>query len=137
MLQSHCIVHGFGSQLNFHAYGSCRPPGSEFNIAAARVVDREFNYNFGSNLGLFGSGREFTGRGAPVGFIWTDFQLNGATPTHFTPKTVVCDRFQLGSSRELGNLASDLQDCFRTTQRVLGLTPIWFLLRTEPWRPVS
>ena len=25
------------------------------NIAAARAVDREFNYNFGSNLGLFGS----------------------------------------------------------------------------------
>ena len=27
------------------------------NIAAARAVDREFNYNFGSNLRLFGSGR--------------------------------------------------------------------------------
>ena len=40
-----------------------------------RVVDREFNYNFGSNLGLFGSGRGSNGRGAPVGFIWADFQL--------------------------------------------------------------
>ena len=28
----------------------------EFNIAAARAVDREFNYNFGANLGLLGSG---------------------------------------------------------------------------------
>ena len=35
----------------------------------------EFNSNFGSNLGLFGSGRGFNGRGAPVGFICTDFQL--------------------------------------------------------------
>ena len=43
----------------------------------------------------------------------------------------------LGSSRELGNLPSDFRDCFRTTQRVLELTSIWFLLRTEPWRPVS
>ena len=45
------------------------------NIAAARAVDREFNYNFGSNLGLFGSGRGSNGRGAPVGFIWAEFQL--------------------------------------------------------------
>ena len=30
-----------------------------------------------------------------------------------------------------------LQDCFRTTQRVLGLISICFLLRAEPWRPVS
>ena len=37
-----------------------------YNIAAARAVDREFNYNFGSNLGLFGSGRGSNGRGAPV-----------------------------------------------------------------------
>ena len=26
--------------------------GGRLNIAAARAVDREFNYNFGSNLGL-------------------------------------------------------------------------------------
>ena len=45
------------------------------NIAAARAVDREFNDNFGSNLGLWGSGRGFNGRGAPVGFIWAEFQL--------------------------------------------------------------
>ena len=45
------------------------------NIAAARAVDREFNYNFGSNLGRFGSGRGSNGRGAPVGFIWAEFQL--------------------------------------------------------------
>ena len=48
---------------------------SYINIAAARAVDQEFNYNFGSNLSLFGSGRGSNGRGAPVGFIWTDFQL--------------------------------------------------------------
>ena len=45
------------------------------NIAAARAVDQEFNYNFGSNLGLLGSGRGSNGRGAPVGFIWAEFQL--------------------------------------------------------------
>ena len=45
------------------------------NIAAARAVDREFNYNFGSNLGRFGSGRASNGRGAPVGFIWADVLL--------------------------------------------------------------
>ena len=28
-------------------------------------------------------------------------------------------------------------DCFRTTQHVLRLTSIWFLLRTEPWGAVS
>ena len=46
-----------------------------YNIAAARAVDREFNYNFGSNLGLFGVGRGVNRRGAPAGFIWTEFQL--------------------------------------------------------------
>ena len=45
------------------------------NIAAVREVDREFKYNFGSNLGLFGSGRGSNGRGAPVGFVWAEFQL--------------------------------------------------------------
>ena len=44
-------------------------------IAAARAVDREFNYNFGSNLGLFSSGSDFNGRGAPIGFILAKFQL--------------------------------------------------------------
>ena len=48
---------------------------SKHNIAAARAVDREFNYNFGSDLGRFGSGSGFNGRGAPVGFIWAYFQL--------------------------------------------------------------
>ena len=33
------------------------------------------NSNFGSNLGRFGSGSGSNGRGAPVGFIWADFQL--------------------------------------------------------------
>ena len=46
-----------------------------YNIAAARAVDRELNYNFGSNLRLFGSGRGLNGRGAPVDFIWAEFQL--------------------------------------------------------------
>ena len=46
-----------------------------YNIAAARAVDREFNYNFGSNLGLLGSRRGSNRRGAPVGFIWADFRL--------------------------------------------------------------
>ena len=32
-------------------------PESRINIAAARAVDREFNYNFCSNLGRLGSGR--------------------------------------------------------------------------------
>ena len=35
----------------------------------------EVNCNFGSNLGRFGSGRGFNRRGAPVGFIWAEFQL--------------------------------------------------------------
>ena len=46
-----------------------------FNIAAARAVDQEFKYNFGSTLGLLGSGRGLNGRGAPVGSIWTELQL--------------------------------------------------------------
>ena len=46
------------------------------NIAAARAVDREFNYkNFSSSLGLLGSERGLNRRGAPVGFIWAEFQL--------------------------------------------------------------
>ena len=45
------------------------------NIAVARAVDREFNYNFGSNFALLGSGRGLNRRGAPVGSIWTEFQL--------------------------------------------------------------
>ena len=39
------------------------------------AVDREFNYNVGSNRGLFGSGGGLNGRGAPIGFIWAEFQL--------------------------------------------------------------
>ena len=35
----------------------------------------EFNYDFGANLGLFGSGKGFNGRGVPAGFICTDAQL--------------------------------------------------------------
>ena len=35
----------------------------------------EVNSNFGSNLRRFGSGRGFNGRGAPVGFVWAEFQL--------------------------------------------------------------
>ena len=35
----------------------------------------EFNFNFGSNLGLFWLWEGFNGRGAPVGFIWTEVQL--------------------------------------------------------------
>ena len=38
-------------------------------------MDREFNYIFLSKLGLFGSGRGSNGRGAPVGFLWAEFQL--------------------------------------------------------------
>ena len=38
-------------------------------------AQREFNYKFGSNLGRLGSGRGSNGRGAPVGFIWAEFQL--------------------------------------------------------------
>ena len=45
------------------------------NIAAPRAVDREFNYNCASNLGLWGSRRGSNGRGAPVGFILAEFQL--------------------------------------------------------------
>ena len=54
--------------------GAHRAPSTP-HIAAASAVDREFNYNFGSNLGLLGSGRGSNGRGAPVGFIWAEFQL--------------------------------------------------------------
>ena len=46
-----------------------------YNIAGARAVDREFHYNFGSNVGPFGSGRRLKGRGAPVGSILAKFQL--------------------------------------------------------------
>ena len=45
------------------------------NIAAARAADREFNYNVSSNLGPLGSERGLNRRGAPVGFIWAEFQL--------------------------------------------------------------
>ena len=43
--------------------------------SGARAVNREFNYNFGSNLGLMGSGWGSNGRDAPIGFIWAEFQL--------------------------------------------------------------
>ena len=72
------------------------------------------NCNFGSNLGRCGSGgREggSNGRGAPVGFIWTEFQLKRSHGDPFRDKNHVyvflCNRFQLGSSRELGNLPYD------------------------------
>ena len=42
---------------------------------SARAVDREFNYNFGSNLGPWALGRGSNRRGAPVGLIWAEFQL--------------------------------------------------------------
>ena len=45
---------------------------------AARAVDREFNYNCGSNLALLGSGRGSKERGAPIGSIWAEFQLKGS-----------------------------------------------------------
>ena len=45
------------------------------NITAARGVDQEFNYNFGSSVGLFGSGRDLNRRGAPIGSMWAEFQL--------------------------------------------------------------
>ena len=45
------------------------------NIAAARAVDQEFNYNVGSFFVFFGSGRGLKRRGAPVGFTWAEFQL--------------------------------------------------------------
>ena len=33
------------------------------------------NCNFGSIFGRFGSGRGFNRRGAPIGFVWAEFQL--------------------------------------------------------------
>ena len=108
------------------------------NIAAARAVEREFNYNFGSDLGLFGSGSGSNGRGAPVGFIWTDFQLKRSHGDPFRDHNrAFVQAVPTRELQELGNLPSDFQDCFRTTQRVLGLTSLWFLLRTEPSQPVS
>ena len=38
-------------------------------------MDREFNYNVSSSLGLLGSGRGLNRRGAPIGYIWAEFQL--------------------------------------------------------------
>ena len=85
--------------------------------------------------------------GLREGFKWTRrarrIHLGGVSaqteprrPISRPKQSFQCNRFQLGSSREPGNLPSDFRDCFRTTQRVLWLTSIWFLLRTEPWRPV-
>ena len=68
----------FFSRTYFVDFGERkRPPNSVrcANIAAARAVDREFIYNFGSNLCLLGSGRGVNGRAAPVGLIWAEFQL--------------------------------------------------------------
>ena len=45
--------------------------------------------NFGSNLGLFGSGRGSNGRGAPVGFIWTNFQLKRSHGDPFHAQNLV------------------------------------------------
>ena len=59
------------------------------NIAAARAVDREFNYSFGSNLGLFSSGRDSNGRGAPVGFVWAEFQLKRSHDRAFRAQYLV------------------------------------------------
>ena len=60
-------------RYRLHGHGYLLNPKN--NIAAARAVDWEFNYNFGSNLGRFGSGRGSNRRSAPVGFICADFQL--------------------------------------------------------------
>ena len=38
-------------------------------------TERPRNLDFGSNIVVLGSGRGSNGRGAPVGFIWTEFQL--------------------------------------------------------------
>ena len=57
------------------------------NITAARAMDREFNCKFGSNLGLFGSGRGSKGHGAPIGSIWADVQLNWSHDDPFHDRT--------------------------------------------------
>ena len=44
-------------------------------------------------------------------------QTEPRRPVSRPKQSSVCNRFQLGSSREPGNLPSDFQDCFRTTQR--------------------
>ena len=59
------------------------------NIAAARAVDREFNYMFGSIFCFLGSGRDFNRRGAPIGFIWAEFQLKQSHGTHFVTKIMI------------------------------------------------
>ena len=61
------------------------------NRAAARAVDREFNYKFGSHLGLLGSGRGSNGRGAPIGFIWAEFQLKRSHCDPFRDQNHVCE----------------------------------------------
>ena len=112
---------------------------SKLSTASQFPTERLRNLDFGSNIAVFGSGRGLNGRGALVGFIWTEFQFKKEPwrPISRPTQSRVCNQFQLGSSRELGNLPSDFQDCFRATQRVLGLAPIWCSLRTEQWRPVS
>ena len=64
-----------GSRTLFRTFLTFWTFHADLNVAAARAVDREFNYNFGSNLGLLGSRRGSNGPGAPVGFIWAEFQL--------------------------------------------------------------
>ena len=66
-----------------------------------------------------------------LGFKWTrrarrihldrvSAQTEPRRPISSPKQSLLCKRFQLGSSRELGNVLSGFQDCFRTTQRVLG-----------------
>ena len=71
------LEHAYSAELwpkSHHAATPMRGCG-EFKWLRPCRRPLEFNSNFGSNLGLFGSGRGFNGRGAPVGFIGTDFQL--------------------------------------------------------------
>ena len=79
-------------------------------------MNQEFNYNFGSNLGLFGSGRGFNGRGTHVGFIWAEFQLKRSHVDLSRDQNLVRPVF-LGTAQLL--LGTD-QFLVGTDQKLLG-----------------
>ena len=82
-------------------------------------MDREFNYKFGSNLGLLGSGRDLNRRGAPVGFIWAEFQLKQSHDDPFATEIMfLCDQLFLGTDQLL--LGTD-QLLLGTDQSLLGI----------------
>ena len=77
-------------------------------------------------MGVLGSGKGLKRRGAPVGFMWAEFQLelSHSDLFHAQNNDFLCNRFLLGSAGVLGNVPPGFWDCVSTTQRVLRLKSV-------------